>query len=384
MHECDLLTRVFRDHKIAKHPAMLAVSVSKKMLCAMRQEYVVSIKADGERAFLFLLERETSCVAWLYFRTERVEYIYEKEAQPDNDGTPPHNGETVGKLSILDVEVMIDTIECFDTILVRNVPTYRYCYSIRMEFLRKLFCEATVFPRRMLPKPNYAHLTCKTRWPQTVALELGDYLARSKPIFPPTVLQNPLFNEMRENVKNDGLIFMRLLDQYHVMRMSTTSCLKWKAPKDITVDFHISRMPFSDRTDLFSTEYLHDKHALVEKYRTNAIPFTLACSHNHQLIPVARIGFLPKYIRSSLNCIVECAFDSEKKEWSAMKLRHDKTTPNTLETYIGTLISIEENISFDELRAFLYMGKKCYASKCAKKTKNHRAVDDRTRRSGCI
>lgn len=51
--------------------------------------------------------------------------------------------------------------------------------------------------------------------------------------------------------------------------------------------------------------------------------------------------------------IIECSWDSEKREWVYMRIRTDKSTPNDFNTYKKVMKSIEDNITEKKHRAQL-------------------------------
>ena len=129
-----------------------------------------------------------------------------------------------------------------------------------------------------------------------------------------------------EEYQNDGLIFTLLQHRYTMTRTVPQAVLKWKPPGQITVDFRAKQtrnrvaLYVYDRDQsneiLYARTYNNERHSVDEK-------------------------------------IVEAKF--QDGAWSIIKVRTDKLLPNDMVTLRNTIRSIDEAVSFDNLREMLHV-----------------------------
>ena len=152
-----------------------------------------------------------------------------------------------------------------------------------------------------------------------------------KPIYPAHLCAQ-VWNE-RITKSCDGLIFMKLLHPYTIFRSSTSSVFKWKPKILITIDFLVKRRCKDDTLDF-----------------TKGVP----------IIYKVRNGNSGLYVCTTSGRLILLSFAYLKEDgiwefswtgtiWTPYKCRRDKKNPNTIETAVKTIRSIEDAISVDEL-----------------------------------
>jgi hypothetical protein len=284
------LSEVFHCH-IKKHPANLPISLTTHHLQhVLPYGYVVSLKADGERVYLFcyhdvtfLLHRNmqlTTIVTELPSITTELFYIFD--------------GEMLSNGSIL----------LFDTLVFESMAVVQYDYLQRYEYTR-LFCILGNFqttmkipytvPSRVLFEPNRS---------------IGTWNILTKPVYTTQYIRQMMLQN--QSFQNDGLIFMKLRQSYMPYRSCPLSVIKYKNRSDMTIDFHI---------------------------------------YNTSLSALGNTGKLEYFARTTndtniYNQIWECGLiqNGSQNEWVLLKHRTDKTDPNNIDTVLATMDNIREDI----------------------------------------
>lgn len=122
----------------------------------------------------------------------------------------------------------------------------------------------------------------------------------------------------------DGLIFQGWDDPY--IPRTHEGLLKWKYANMNSVDF-LFKMSADNHPQLFLNE--RGKEKLMEGNRV---------SFKDGLDPSSYHGK-----------IIECSWDFDAREWSFMRVRIDKSTPNEFGTYMKVMRSIRDNITEEVL-----------------------------------
>lgn len=410
MEEHIILSKIFHSN-IRKHPCMLPVSLGRKMLPKLQDNYIMSPKSDGERAFLFIStdDKKQMKSAWIYLRSEKLVTLLTCEDLP----TDPC------QLSIFDVEVKFDSfrIEAFDSLLVMDDVFLAHCITTRVEKLRKfihmfgnLSTNAMVFPmaraahlhgkshlqitvendalesdnreykkkrtchcaekgkkckneikrerkRQKLialqeesqekPKPTFSQTThlwrekiYPTRFLNEDSVQIGKWTLYAKPTFAVRELKNisSCFPD------SDGWIFTKMLDRYHTYRSSLDTCLKWKPPNCMTIDFKIEAG--LDGNEKVALNYIAGIPQKYSKHTKGEYVLSVVSGSGRPLR--FAFGNLPMHFElDSTYDIGEFAWTDNR--WRLMKMRFDKVKPNSVETAVLTIHDLESSISLKEI-----------------------------------
>jgi len=145
-------------------------------------------------------------------------------------------------------------------------------------------------------------------------------------------LLNRLINEDKLDHKTDGLIFTP--KNKKVGSHTQYDLFKWKPRNLHTFDFKINKS-LEGITAFVNKNGLHVPYANAPYGSPEEKIFLEGLSQNCK-----------EFIN---NCIVECDYDDEADTYRPIKLRLDKTHPNSFYTVKKTLGNIKENITVDEL-----------------------------------
>ena len=274
-----------------KFPGNMPVSIHRTLLrTTLPFGYVAAIKADGERIWLFVYPT----YVLLLNRAMQATVI----AGVFSDVVHFH---------VFDAERLGARILLFDTLIYDGFRTLMYGYLQRYEYT-KLFCAACTdhirIPETVVPVPS--------RVPYVPVRTVAGLYLEPKSVY--TLDKLPALVAMPTRFPCDGLIFMQLNHQYAPFRSHPHSVLKYKARKDITVDFCIQ----NDALQVVAAHGALSTFALL--------PF-------------------PQVEKNGQ--IWECAF--EQNVWTCLKHRTDKQVPNSLETATATVQNMCENITLAEL-----------------------------------
>jgi hypothetical protein len=322
---CKVLTELF-DIPIqpGKFPGCLPVDVTYYNLIGLSYGYVMSHKADGDRAFLF--QQGQHC--WLYHRSGKVECL-----------SPPIQSEN-SPVTLFDCEVMTSTnhIFLFDTLMYASRNILRTDYLQRLELSRKWCTKNGGTPNGIQTKHSVP-----SRYLDTT-IQIGQYQIMSKPVFPTTSLSK--LAGITSTFVQDGLIFTQLRSAYLPYRSSMIQVLKWKPPSHLTIDVHFTysdnrRLCFhpdiplcflpTDNNNRYTMSILNDSKVLV--------PLSM---YVHEL-PIPLVSHYPIY---------EVGW-TESSGWFILKHRKDKRFPNALSTALATLQLIETPVYHSDLVDFL-------------------------------
>ena len=132
--------------------------------------------------------------------------------------------------------------------------------------------------------------------------------------------------------KTDGVIFT---PKYKKIGTHTQHDLfKWKPINSHTFDFKITKS--SDGIKAYANK--NGEHILFAQ--------AVHGSSEEQMFIDTLNKNCPEFKN---NCIVECVFNNELEIYEPIKIRGDKTHPNSLFTIQKTLVNIKENITLEEL-----------------------------------
>jgi len=276
-------------------PGTLPVDLDQTNLEQLKKsmfQYVITIKADGERFLVLFYEKKI----FLFGRN----LIFTEIAQCENNKYDR---------TLLDVELIDSTLYTVDAIAYCNLPLRKYSFITRLKIASEfLFLQKNFFVKRKDAKIGSVFQT------DYYKLWNSKYLITVKEQYYLKYLHTMF--DCNKELKNDGLIFQCASDA--IVPYRNTNMYKWKPFNKITIDV------FVDNDKIVSC--WNDKSLLD-------IPF---CIENEEFIDSPGI--------------YECLFIDEQK-LKALKKRNDKLNPNsydviqriqnTLKNYVAI-----ENVNF--------------------------------------
>lgn len=134
------------------------------------------------------------------------------------------------------------------------------------------------------------------------------------------------------NYETDGLIFTP--ENRKIYNGTDKGTFKWKPTSENTIDFQIKKK------DNSYVILLWDNRSRIE---INDV-------HIHN-IPLKEK--LDKTLKEKETVIIECQWENEYSKWLPIKIREDKSHPNSVKTYMATLETIQDDITLDKLKLLL-------------------------------
>jgi len=281
-------------------PAPQPVSIERKDLYKLtRFKYVVAEKTDGDRYLLvFLKVGGTSKTCFL---VDRKFCVY-----------------------TVDTDIEGGTGTIFDGELVREKNTQEFSYYVHdcvnaggtnisnKHLPFRLDSARTYISSPGFAKPSNFKVFLKKMWPIEELNKLLEF-------------QKAVTHDV------DGLIFTPV--GLGIESGTQYSLFKWKCGDKHTIDFHVS---FSGRRITMNLQ----EHGHLVKYKT--LNTKLA---NGRTFETCMAALRPGH--NFDGSILECKL--ERGMFIPVRLREDKTLPNSLRTLEKTLLNIEENITLEEL-----------------------------------
>jgi hypothetical protein len=294
------LNAIFHPIKINTFPGNLPISLHPDKLQLLLFGYIATLKADGYREFVLLISTYVFCI-------NREFRIWQLTSQ-----NKPIHCDWV----LLDAECIMDKndlhILAFDLLVWNGKNVTHLDILFRVELLRQFLSEhgqpdVKWDVPNAIPSNFVAHALHFTTSNMNVSIVPKPYFS----VFEITsAYQN---HDLPFAI--DGIIFARRLATYMPFRSSPDNLIKWK--QDHTIDFWI---------------------------RCKDPIFELCLSQNDQLVSytTSKEPNLPH------NVVGEFLYQKDKKEtWKFLKVRKDKTVPNTLETLEQTLPCVD--VTFQDL-----------------------------------
>jgi hypothetical protein len=285
-------------------PGPLPVSLERKNLYKLLQyPYLICMKSDGIRYFLIAYNGQS----YLIDRSFNV-YITKQNFKKDIYGSS--SDKSCGLL--------------FDGEMVKNSDN-KLVYVIHdcvCSFGRSISSEN--LDERY---ENVKHIL-SSFWSN----ENSSFKLETKKFYTFSEIDNLIEDINKMEHKTDGLIFTPIT--LPIGCQQQFSLYKWKACENHTFDFKIT----DDRDSYYafvSAGQADKLFASIEKTSKEGSIFKELLLKN-----------CPEY---KSNSIVECSYDSGKESFNPLKLRSDKSNPNSLYTVEKTLLNIEENITLDEM-----------------------------------
>jgi hypothetical protein len=353
MFEHGVLTTLLFQNKdvnvIRKFPGTLPVSLSRKVLEEILPfGYVFSIKADGDRAFLFILQDLVTNKqhVYLYGRDEsivlvssnltKIETIEELQKMMSLDTM---------RLTVLDVEVLhgSEQLLVFDALCLSSMNVVNISYERRharmCEWVERMskgrICE-TETSDKWLPFPS---LTLSKTLPK---ITYGMFTLFPKPIFS-TCDFGKVWRAYEKSLGDlEGAVFYRLLTLYSPFRCDEMAVLKWKVLNRVTVDFLVdARAPKAGSTVTLSTVFGISAKFTTE---TKGNVILLSTPPGSQYPLKVAYGFVPPHLLVDVDTQI-AEFYFIDGAWQFQRVRRDKSTPNDISVAVATMKNIEENLT---------------------------------------
>lgn len=324
------LSRLFH-LPVRKFPGMLPVSIrSADVRDRLPYGYVVSVKADGERAFLFLCER----TVWLLDRRAGRRLL----STDSRVGDPG--------LTVLDVEVLAGPREVyvFDALVLGGRSVVGLGYLERLEATRHWVAGL----RGAVPdQPMPGHeLECPTGVPTTTftipggsTVDGSGWSVRLKPVYWVHHADRVWGHRHCLPFPYDGLVFTRLLSRYSPFRSNPRAVIKWK--EHHTVDVLVRPRAHGDQQSPEAVFVLGPVGTCLSDRGQPHVVCTTG-PRGHPMV----LGFLeaPGHRAGTVLEVLPAVGG-----WSVVGPRTDKAAPNTLETIARTIESIGDGLTADAL-----------------------------------
>lgn len=368
MFEHRILTQLFALNEnvnvVRSFPGALPISLSEHTLrTCLPFGYVCSLKANGSRAFLFIIrDVEGLDIVYTYDRGQNITNIR-------NSVTTGHTAEfedLLGKLvsstvTVLDVETIGKNILAFDALCIENVICTNYCYSERHHMLAR-YVDTMVTRNGDDPQMcddaiahAWGHLTTPTlttNKDHVACVHVGNgHKLSVKPIFP-TSSVGQMWTEYDNKgcVQMEGVVFTRLRNRYEPYRCDAKSVIKWKDGDDNTVDFMV------DTTQ--SSVGLCCVYGIPSHYTSQTVGnVVLSCESSSETGKFLNVSYgnVPDQLVGQCRHTV-CEFKYVGAAWQFVMMRKEKSRPNSMETFKRTLESITESLTISCLSSVLGNG----------------------------
>lgn len=154
--------------------------------------------------------------------------------------------------------------------------------------------------------------------------------------------------------KNDGIIFTQV-DSLYKFGMQR-SILKWKSKQFHTVDFLVKIYTGDGAPDI-NRNYDLDNEWVLELWLFDHSGREILAQYT-PILQSELEGIGLKDIRTMEDLVVECVWDSDRC-WRPVRVRHDKSEPNSEYVFRRTIKNIEENIEVEDIKKNLdFLGQK--------------------------
>ncbi|ORY15141.1 mRNA-capping enzyme subunit alpha [Clohesyomyces aquaticus] len=356
-HEMEQLRIVVADlleRDNTRFPGAQPVSFAREHIAELqRSEYFMCEKTDGIRCLLFLFYRDTEHgfqpATFLIDRKNNYYEVFPPLRFPHHQF--PFDDDKFLFGTVLDGELVHDRVPgqpkprlifyVFDCLVIDNQNYTTKPLDRRIGYMKKMVFEP--------------YEAWRTRHPQLVAQE--PFRVKEKPVYPPYHVKN-MFDHVLPNLPhgNDGLVFTCKSTRY--VFGTDKNILKWKPPKENTIDFklRLGEFPRFDPEDgeeglILDYDAQPDRiQLLVQHDRNKYQPF----AHDLYLIP--QEWEILKGLNQRLDGrIIECYRDEEgrwrykKEDDGTPRWRDDKKEANHISTVNSVLESIEDPVTEQDL-----------------------------------
>ncbi|XP_066252635.1 mRNA-capping enzyme [Euwallacea similis] len=303
--------QVMCEWKTKDFPGCQPVSMDKKNIELLHDKpYRVSWKADGVR-YMMLIDGEDEVYFFdrnhSVFKVDGLRFVHRKDLRRHLCGT------------LLDGEMVIDKVDGED------IPRY-LAYDI-IKFESQDVGKMPFYPTRLqcleleIIKPRYAAME------QSLINKAHEpFSVRKKDFWPITQAASLLGEKFAKSLSHepDGLIFQPSKDPYVAGRCDHV--LKWKPLEMNSVDFRLK---------------------IEMKGGAGIVPEKLAALYVGQMDSAFAKMKYTKALKDLDGKIIECKF--ENSQWKYMRVRTDKTYPNSYNTATAVCASISDPVTKDYL-----------------------------------
>ena len=327
---CNVFHQFLAGTKINSFPGNLPISLQRSHLFKLAFGYVIGLKADGARSFIFIAQGHIFQIQ----RNMQITFI----------------GLTSTKdLYLFDGEVIesLDLILLFDTIIFMGKNVIRVDITKRNEMARQFLSSFGIIIE------NNNSFWEKKRLPSNFETKVlfvngsRGWKLQSKPLFSYYHLKEVWEKRFTLPYSVDGIIFSRKWNAYQPFRQDPMSLIKWKELQEITIDFLLLVYDNGDDKEMKRLCDTTSKLSMYQEKNGNVLLSTTALT-DARPIYFSFATFNHQIVYEYANVIVECAWDKNDNNWKFVKVRHDKTTPNTLPTVIETLKNIADPIDIKD------------------------------------
>ncbi|EOA22740.1 hypothetical protein CARUB_v10003452mg [Capsella rubella] len=313
-----LFNEMLKPESFMQFPGSHPVSLGRKALQLLRQRYYYATwKADGTR-YMMLLTRGGCYLVNGDFRFRRVQMRF--PCRHDKSDYKVHHN------TLLDGEMVVDAFKDRSgrEYQVRRYLVYDLVAINGESVAERPFSERWNMLEREVIKPRNDEKKIANHW---YRYEMEPFGVRIKAFCLLSAVEKKVFNKLIPSLshKSDGLIFQGWDDPYV---FGTDHCLlKWKFEE--TLDF-LFNMDKYGRKMLFLRE--RGRMKLMQGY---LIEFRGDGWENN---PASYCGK-----------IIECSWDKVKKVWVSLRIRVDKSTPNSMKTALSVIEVINDDITKEVL-----------------------------------
>ena len=331
-----------------RFPAGQPVSVQRENLKSIRNDdYLVSLKSDGIRYFLFLTMCRGTPIAVMIDRALNIfeievwanESFFANDTLFDGELVWEHRGQSPTLLYLV-----------FDVIMIRGNYCADMSYSDRLMMIHKYILP--VAPAGVSKDDE----------------QLEQYIIDEDKVFSMNNYHSLKFASKKvlkaENVEciwsertsvahmNDGLIFTKNNDSALKSKSTSYSTFKWK--QDNTIDVLMS----VDESDNYEMK-LRDETSIVvvDKLKYGSRVYEVKVVPNRLIQCIVESEMRTSNVSKCVEFVAECTIYIDNNtsviNFFPIKRREDKTSPNNMTVARATIKNVVDNITFDEIVKFM-------------------------------
>lgn len=329
----DVMSQIF-NMKITKFPGNLPVSLQIPMLSLLLNGYIFTLKADGERCFLSFDAKGIRCIDRKLIQRKLSNQIFGQDWY------------------LFDVEIIYKTgqIFIFDCLIFNNKPVVGFEIGIRFELAKKFLNSIPI--KIQILQSKYELPSAFKNYKMNIennghmkSLPFTFFNIQTKPFYEFKYLSQVYEDYMNHpSLPIDGFIFYRRNAIYTPFRLDPYTVLKWKDTNACTIDVLV--LPADGQ--LLNID-IH--HPLPDnRYIKTSGNVVLSTTPESSTKPFyfSYASFNMDDFKRCLHYIVEVCWNGDN--WVPMRIRSDKSVPNTMETISLTIQNIHSPISFSHLK----------------------------------
>lgn len=319
-HFLALLTEIFQpflsDHNISSFPGNLPISLQRQHLFQLIFGYLASLKADGERCFIFI------CCAKIFTINRNLDINYIGKLKTNDN-----------YLYLFDAEVIYENklILLFDTLIFKSLKKHSILRSdiTQRNELTRFFVFTNGF--EIFEESCFTTTRFPSSYPNSEIKIDNLWRIQTKPIFLYHHLNQIWNNRNKLEYICDGIVFSRQWAAYQPYTNDPMSLIKWKPIT--TLDFYVCNS---------IDEFLVFIPSQFSEFQSKKGQYALLTN----IEPREIFTYVENLDLKYLDLIVE--FYWEKNKWIPLKIRTDKKQPNKLKTVLDTLKNIQDPIQIQD------------------------------------